>query len=189
MKDQERCGASWAFSATGALEGQLYKSTRRLKSLSEQQLLDCTVKFGNTGCSGGLATNAYRYLQTSGGICEESSYPYLGYVRRYFSLCVVGQTVLFCRCITVLTNTAPKKGHVLPIHSCLLVVKIHYSVTHTTLGPSGLHYLLCTPEIDTLCLSPTVLQSMRPVCHSNTTPMEYTTTPIVARPTSTMQCW
>lgn len=80
VKDQETCGASWAFSATGALEGQLYKITRKLKSLSEQQLLDCTVKYGNTGCSGGLATNAYRYLQGSGGICQESSYPYLGYV-------------------------------------------------------------------------------------------------------------
>ena len=80
VKDQRTCGASWAFSATGALEGQLYKATRKLKSLSEQQLLDCTVTFGNTGCSGGLATNAYRYLQSSGGICMESSYPYLGYV-------------------------------------------------------------------------------------------------------------
>ena len=80
VKDQETCGASWAFSATGALEGQLYKKTRKLTSLSEQQLLDCTVKFGNTGCSGGLATTAYRYLQSSGGICVESSYPYLAYV-------------------------------------------------------------------------------------------------------------
>ena len=80
IKNQESCGSSWAFSATGALEGQLYKSTRNQISLSEQQLLDCSINYGNKGCSGGVATNAFMYVARSGGICRESAYPYLGYV-------------------------------------------------------------------------------------------------------------
>ena len=81
VKKQGHCGSSWAFSATGALEGQYYRATRRLVSLSEQQFLDCSEGFGNQGCDGGLSTNAFRYVQSNGGICAESQYTYLGYVR------------------------------------------------------------------------------------------------------------
>lgn len=80
VKDQGRCGSSWAFSATGAMEGQLYKATRTLTSLSEQQLLDCSMEYNNKGCSGGMASAAYAYVHRFGGICRECDYPYLGYV-------------------------------------------------------------------------------------------------------------
>lgn len=80
IKNQGSCKSSWAFSATGTLEGQLYKASRQLVSLSEQQLLDCTEAFGNNGCYGGVTSNAFTYVTKSGGICRESSYPYLGYV-------------------------------------------------------------------------------------------------------------
>ena len=72
--------SSWAFSATGALEGQYYKKRRYLTTLSEQQLLDCSEDYGNRGCDGGLASKAFLYVQSAGGICKESTYPYLGYV-------------------------------------------------------------------------------------------------------------
>lgn len=49
-------------------------------TLSEQQLLDCSEDYGNRGCYGGLAINAFLYVQGAGGICKESGYPYLGYV-------------------------------------------------------------------------------------------------------------
>ena len=140
VKDQGTCGASWAFSATGALEGQLYKNTRTLRSLSEQQLLDCTVKYGNTGCTGGLATNAYRYLQSSGGICLESTYPYLGYVRITLMQQCPLIDPLFFRCIIVLTIIAQSRQDVIAMCFCLLVVKIHSSVTHTILDLSGILY-------------------------------------------------
>jgi len=76
VKNQGQCGSCYSFSATGALEGAWKKAKGSLPSLSEQQYVDCSGRYGNYGCRGGWYQSCWRYARDAGGNQGESTYRY-----------------------------------------------------------------------------------------------------------------
>ena len=76
VKNQGQCGACWAFSVTGAVEGAYAIATGALRSLSEQQLMDCDIQ--NSGCQGGNQANGFSYVFSNKGLDTEKEYTYDG---------------------------------------------------------------------------------------------------------------
>lgn len=87
VKDQGACGSSWAFAATGALEGAYFRKYAKLPfdgqsspdtgffGLSEQQLLACEQI--NSGCFvGGAAQYGFMFAADNYGLSSEYDFPY-----------------------------------------------------------------------------------------------------------------
>jgi C1A family cysteine protease len=85
VKSQGHCGSCWAFSATASIEGAHFVATKKLLSLSEQQLVDCNTS--SHGCNGGGMGGSFEYVKThpqdlesdyvytaQTGKCQESKY-------------------------------------------------------------------------------------------------------------------
>ena len=100
VKDQGQCGSCWAFSTTGSLEGVYAIKNGIIKSFSEQQLVDCSLTYGNLGCNVGIMQNAFTYIHDK-GITTEEAYPYTGVktsCKKYIPITYISS------CINVIPN-------------------------------------------------------------------------------------
>lgn len=77
VKYQGGCGSCYTFAAVTPLEYQRCLKTGVLVTLSEENIVDCSQKYGNAGCGGGLALRSWNYVRDV-GINTESVYPYQG---------------------------------------------------------------------------------------------------------------
>ena len=75
IRNQGSCGACYTFSTACSVEAAYKIKFGTLPRLSEQQLLDCTSRYGNSGCEGGLMTNDFKYLKDKMHM-NRDSYPY-----------------------------------------------------------------------------------------------------------------
>jgi Papain family cysteine protease/Cathepsin propeptide inhibitor domain (I29) len=76
IRDQGQCGSCWSFAAVAATEGVCDQVLGGLSSLSEQELVDCSLPEGNQGCNGGFADDAFSYIIYHKGLSSRSTYPY-----------------------------------------------------------------------------------------------------------------
>ena len=76
VKNQGACGAAWAFSTVGNLEGLYAGHYGVLLELSQSVIIDCDTN--DSGCNEGLMQYAFDWLKNN-GIMTENDYPYKGY--------------------------------------------------------------------------------------------------------------
>jgi len=137
VKNQGQCGSCWSFGSTGTIEGAYKIKTGKLVSLSEQNLMDCSVSYGNQGCNGGLGANALRYVAANKGIDTESAYPYTakqGTCR--YSAANIGATITSYKAV----GAGSESSLVTALNSQPVDVAIDASRNSFQLYKSGIYY-------------------------------------------------
>jgi len=78
VRDQLRCGSCWAFSTTGAIEGNLgvKNNVKGFPWLSPQQFVDCDTL--DKGCNGGSFIGSFKYYLAKNKLELDADYPYTG---------------------------------------------------------------------------------------------------------------
>uniref|UniRef100_A0A0M3K3L4 Cathepsin F (inferred by orthology to a S. mansoni protein) n=1 Tax=Anisakis simplex TaxID=6269 RepID=A0A0M3K3L4_ANISI len=71
-----KCGSCWAFATVATVETSYAINNRELRSLSEQQLLDCDLV--DNACNGGHVDTALQYIYDN-GLMTEYDYPYVAH--------------------------------------------------------------------------------------------------------------
>ncbi|KAF4673626.1 hypothetical protein FOL47_010303 [Perkinsus chesapeaki] len=73
--NQGDCNSCYAMVTLGAIEGAFQIKIGHLPKLSAQQIVDCSIPWGNRGCEGGTIGNTATYVNLN-GIVSDKDYPY-----------------------------------------------------------------------------------------------------------------
>jgi cathepsin L len=96
VKDQGDCGSCWSFATAETIESHWALATGDLWTLSEQQILDCTINpqhcGGTGGCEGGTVEVAMDTIIKVGGLSSEWTYPYLSHAGNDQPQCLFNTT-------------------------------------------------------------------------------------------------
>jgi cathepsin B len=74
IRDQQRCGSCWAFSASEVLSDRVAIATNKASPvLSAEDMVSCDKS--DMGCQGGMLPNAWKYLENT-GLVTDTCFPY-----------------------------------------------------------------------------------------------------------------
>lgn len=119
VNDQGNCGCCYAFSVAETIESfHFIKKGGSLQPLSKQQIISCDTQ--SNGCNGGNLRYVYGYVNSTGGLQNETSYPYKQAVN-----------------VTVDTCSSQSSQAVVKIAGYSSIFKSEYSLKHAVafLGP------------------------------------------------------
>ena len=91
VKNQQRCGSCWAFSAVETVESAFVLAGNEPRVLSTEQVVACD-NLAN-GCTGGNSNRAYMYIQSVGGLLSQNDYPDTSSAAGRTGYCEIGTTV------------------------------------------------------------------------------------------------
>ena len=89
VKNQGNCGSCYTFSSVAAIESAYAiknKISGNQVDFSEQQLVDCSISYGNAGCNGGSIYNTLLYVKNN-GLMQESDYQYASGTNGLVQIC------------------------------------------------------------------------------------------------------
>jgi len=88
--NQGQCGSCWAFSTVESINSAyaVQGKVQPIPNLSEQQVVSCSVLYGNLGCQGGNVVPAYKYVQAH-PLTTNEQYPYTSGSSSLTGLCNV----------------------------------------------------------------------------------------------------
>jgi len=77
IHNQQMCGGCYAFAVADNVAMVRGVHGKGNTMMSPQQIIDCSGSFGDNGCTGGSRYGAFEYVNSTGGLATQKSYPFV----------------------------------------------------------------------------------------------------------------